>query len=475
MRACLIFMVLCLLSGCAGGAPRSARLSAAQAAPGPEEFETALSIALSEFSIDDPVCDDPPDHADAGAMGELLCAKALPGGAEVVCFREPGSLSVKYWAIRSGGSLLRFCREDSCYDEGYDITPFTNVLGRDGFCIHVPRGATYTACDYYTLDDAGIPRLLAGCAGRVLEADFNLDGTSELMWFYHGAHEIYYYALLDGRVVLADLTGTLLEQYGVALFGGDADALSDTPPAGSALAVTYASCGGRGSFAGALSRAMPAQLSFTPETVEVQIPRDNLWSLNLYELSGGIPRVKSPGAADWAPIGPAVAAPESWKTQPLAGRDTVKTWAEVTPAFTQLEMVSADDGWLVLSIGHGIGGMDTYSYRTHDGGKTWAEASPLPENAWLPDKCAFLDGLHAVVTTKVFQGAPVFATNDGGKTWLEVALPLPKDQTVQPVDLRLSGGGLYLTMAWNSPGGAHQTITLSSRDLGQTWSADEPR
>ncbi|WP_455580883.1 WD40/YVTN/BNR-like repeat-containing protein [Dysosmobacter sp.] len=159
----------------------------------------------------------------------------------------------------------------------------------------------------------------------------------------------------------------------------------------------------------------------------------------------------------------------------MAGRDTVKTWAEVTPAFTQLEMVSADDGWLVLSIGHGIGGMDTYSYRTHDGGKTWAGASPLPENAWLPDKCAFLDGLHAVVTTKVFQGAPVFATNDGGKTWLEIALPLPKDQTVQPVDLRLSGGGLYLTMAWNSPGGAHQTITLSSRDLGQTWSADEPR
>lgn len=27
MRACLIFMVLCLLSGCAGGAPRTGRLS----------------------------------------------------------------------------------------------------------------------------------------------------------------------------------------------------------------------------------------------------------------------------------------------------------------------------------------------------------------------------------------------------------------------------------------------------------------
>jgi hypothetical protein len=146
-----------------------------------------------------------PDTVSADTMGDILCDETLPDGTEIVCYWDPDHLTnpdhaeTKYWVIRRGDSLLRFCQESSSYADGYAVTAFTNILGQDGFHITAPRGAAYTANDYYVLDDSGTPCLLADCSGGVIEADVNGDGETELFWSYHDGTLAYYF-LRNGTV-----------------------------------------------------------------------------------------------------------------------------------------------------------------------------------------------------------------------------------------------------------------------------------
>ena len=104
----------------------------------------------------------------ASVEGEVLADRKLTDGTEVVCYWMPDSEYTKYWAIRQGDSLLRFCVEDSAYQAGYSIEEFQNVLGKNGFRIEAPRGAAYQAYDYYYIDTNGVPRLLADCSTFIM-------------------------------------------------------------------------------------------------------------------------------------------------------------------------------------------------------------------------------------------------------------------------------------------------------------------
>ncbi|MGM9606939.1 MAG: hypothetical protein ACI3XJ_05485 [Oscillospiraceae bacterium] len=189
-----------------------------------EELIASVSLANANPV---PVPQMEPETVSADTMGEILCDKALPDGTRVVCYREPGSAYTKYWAIQQGGTLLRFLQEDSAYTEGYDVDTFTDVLGHDGFRIRAPRGAAYYACDYYTLDADGVPRLLAGCANPVLETDADGDGETELICFYHGGQDMIYFFRRDGQVFQAVVTGLLQTQSGIQAWAQEAESWTD--------------------------------------------------------------------------------------------------------------------------------------------------------------------------------------------------------------------------------------------------------
>lgn len=140
-----------------------------------------------------------PDTVSADTMGDVLVDETLPDGTRIVCCREPGSELTKYWAVRREDTLIRFCVEESTYSGDYGVEPFSNVLGQSGFRILAPRGGYY-AYDYYVPDSVGVPRLLAGCANEVEEADFNGDGETDLRWFYHGGQEMTTYFRRDGKL-----------------------------------------------------------------------------------------------------------------------------------------------------------------------------------------------------------------------------------------------------------------------------------
>ena len=152
-----------------------------------------------------------PDEASADTMGEVLCDETLPGGANIVCYQTQEDPDIKYWAIRNGDRLTRFCREESAYRSGYGVQSFTNLFGHDGFLLAAPRGAAYNALDYYCFDGDGVPRLLVGCANESIAVDWSGDGTDEVLWFYHSGPFLYF---LQGETVyLADLDALVKEAW----------------------------------------------------------------------------------------------------------------------------------------------------------------------------------------------------------------------------------------------------------------------
>ncbi len=128
----------------------------------------------------------------------------LSDGTEVLCYRDADG--AKYWALRREDKLIRFTQEDNAYTDFYSAEAYTDVFGHDGFRIVCPRGAAYTAYDYYYIDEDGEPQLLAECSNFVTEADLNGDGEKELLWHYH-ANESYLYFQQDGKLYLADVNG----------------------------------------------------------------------------------------------------------------------------------------------------------------------------------------------------------------------------------------------------------------------------
>ena len=167
----------------------------------------ALTVAfpLSDLEPYVPGSARTPDTVPADAMGEVLAEAELMDGQQVVCYRELGSDTTKYWAVRQGDELLRFAVEDSAYTGGYTVGEFSSLLGQSGFVITAPRGAAYTARDYYVFDEVGVPRLLAHCAQPTYAPDLDGDGYPDPLWLYHGGREAYCYLAWEDALYRVDL------------------------------------------------------------------------------------------------------------------------------------------------------------------------------------------------------------------------------------------------------------------------------
>lgn len=183
----------------------------AETTPEPVQTEPAeggaltVSFPLSDLEPYVPASTWTPDTVPADTMGEVLAELELLGGRQVLCYREPGSETVKYWAVRQGDELLRFAVEESAYAGGYGVGEFSSLLGESGFVIQAPRGAAYTARDYYVFDEDGLPRLLADCAQPAYAPDLDGDGFPDPLWLYHGGREAYCYLAWEDTLYRVDL------------------------------------------------------------------------------------------------------------------------------------------------------------------------------------------------------------------------------------------------------------------------------
>ena len=206
-------LVLALVLTLAAGslAACTTRPLPAETAPEPVQTETAedgaltISYALSDLAPSIPASTWTPYTDPADTMGEVLAEAELLSGQQVVCYRELGSDTVKYWAVRQGDELLRFAVEDSAYADGYGVEDFSSLLGQNGFVIEAPRGAAYTARDYYVFDEEGVPQLLADCAQPTYAPDLDGDGFPDPLWLYHGGREAYCYLVWEDAVYQVDL------------------------------------------------------------------------------------------------------------------------------------------------------------------------------------------------------------------------------------------------------------------------------
>lgn len=169
------------------------------------EKELVLTIPLTDLEpyMPDTSRQMEPDEVSADTMGEVLADQALTNGKRILCYRAQEDPDIKYWAVRDGDTLLRFCREEAAYAQGYGVHEFMNLFGHDGFVLCAPRDMAYKALDYYYFDESGVPRLLAGCANEATQADWDGDGVDELAWNYHTGPYLYFQR--EGEIYLADI------------------------------------------------------------------------------------------------------------------------------------------------------------------------------------------------------------------------------------------------------------------------------
>ncbi|WP_186566271.1 M56 family metallopeptidase [Lawsonibacter celer] len=178
--------------------------------------------------------------------------------------------------------------------------------------------------------------------------------------------------------------------------------------------------------------------------------------------------IDCPAELALADIASRVPAPASWADQDLGDRNQITNLEGLLTEETALWGFSDNsftDGWLVFTIGHGVGGADTYVYRTHDGGETWTETGRPEEAQWHAVAAAFPSNDVALIAIGRFNGAPVFRTGDGGATWEHVDLPLLDAGEGWEVVSIQTGGPMLLTCARQSG----ESCTLYSTDEGVTW------
>ncbi|WP_295740165.1 hypothetical protein [uncultured Oscillibacter sp.] len=476
-----------LLAGCAAPveAPEVPLPDNAPAEPDTVEYAAALTVPLADLEPYEPWVSMEPDTAGLETMGEVLCDKTLPGGTRVVCYWHPDRLTnpdyryEKYWAIHQGDKLLRFAAETSGYEQGYDVTAFSHVLGKNGFCIEAPRGMAYTAYDYYVFDETGVPRLLMDCSNDVLEQDVDGDGVRELLWNYHGGQFVTCAFLRESTVYQVEMMSLLADHLPIlGLPAGDLKSWGAEGLPVSILAGGWTVINEPGP-----KTHIEGYLRLTEDSLTLYVPENLIpleaWAGKRYTLINGAPACRDivpegEPEGPWTVLGPAVPAPREWAGQDLAGRNETETWTGIEPSHLFMEMVSVRDGWMVVSISHGVGAnADNYVYRTHDGGATWQEAAKLEEAGRYPCAAGFFDNLHAVVGIERFDGVPVFATRDGGESWERAVFsPLDSPDGWQAYSISHSGDEISISLR-RGAGDGTEYCRLISRDWGKTWEAEE--
>lgn len=153
--------------------------------------------------------------ADYSDIASVIVSYVCDDGMEVMFYKaQSGDIFGAY--ITGNDMVMQFTQgywadENWGYQNGYDIQPYENVFGHDGFYIACPRGAAYGAYDYYYFEPDGTLKLVIQCCNYVVAQDLNGDGATELLWFYDGGAEAYYCYEIDDTIYAADLDALLTE------------------------------------------------------------------------------------------------------------------------------------------------------------------------------------------------------------------------------------------------------------------------
>ena len=276
---CLLLALSLAVSCTFTGAKPAASQSAAPADV-PEGYTLTAAAPLDDVQAYTPPDTEPSriSAAQLPSASGYMSVLPLRDGQEVLCYQDTDGS--KYWALRNGDTVTRFAQEENSYTEGYSAEAFEDVFGHSGFRIVCPRGAAYTAYDYYYLDKDGLPRLLAECSNSVTEADLNGDGEKELLWHYH-ANESYLYFRRDGKIWQADVNGLV---QGVLPEWTISDVREYDLDAG-LLPVFYQT--------GGSSAERRAYLRFTPDAVQVLEKQRLPGEMTVYDCGGvkiGLPK-----------------------------------------------------------------------------------------------------------------------------------------------------------------------------------------
>lgn len=281
--AVCLLLAVCVSAGCTFTGPKPSGSASGTNEPVtpnlPEGYKLAFTVPLDDVQAYTPENQTvTPAEVSASDIAEILPdgtgkdgVLTLSDGTEVLCYRDQSSN--KYWALKRGDTLTRFTREDNCYTDCYSAEPFQDVFGHNGFRIACPRGAAYTAYDYYYLDEDGSPQLLAECSNYVTEGDLNGDGAKELLWYYHG-NESYYYFERDGKLYLADVNGLIRDVLPDWMVSG----VKELDQKDAILPISYQSIQN--------GPESQAYLRFTPKVIQVLEKEKSTEEMTVYDCQG---------------------------------------------------------------------------------------------------------------------------------------------------------------------------------------------
>lgn len=177
-------------------------------------------------------------------------------------------------------------------------------------------------------------------------------------------------------------------------------------------------------------------------------------------------RIRYPGDTEWTELDTLIPVPAEWAGQDLAGRDEAESLEGLLSGTGG--MSDGLNGWFVFAIGHGVGGADTYVYRTRDGGRTWQETGrpDLARMMWYPSYTYFIDSYTGFLGQSYFNDAPIFRTTDGGLTWEEITLPLAGEWELSSM---CASGSDVLMLLTGCGSNSLSNAVLYSGDRGETW------
>ena len=146
-------------------------------------------------------------RAVAVSEDSVLSITKLSGDLEICWYIDDDVPNCSY--RRQDGEWMHFLTENSAYRDGFGAALYNDLFGYSGFYILCPRGAAYYARDYYYFDESGELKLLFSGVHMDAISDFNHDGATELLWFYHAGGDTDYYYTVGEDIFMFDIIEAL--------------------------------------------------------------------------------------------------------------------------------------------------------------------------------------------------------------------------------------------------------------------------
>ena len=219
--AIIILSVLTTIStGCNANAVKLSQNTIAGIAVSPPVIENDPEVPITETVVSIPINGKKNEINDIWGTSHtsvaisddcILSLTTLSGDLEICWFLEDDYPNCAY--RRNSGEWIRFLAEETGYRDGFGAALYGDLFGHSGFFIMAPRGTAYFARDYYYFDEDGELQLLF--QGTYLDAisDFNDDGETELLWFYHAGRDAAYNYTDGADIFRFDIVSALSEHF----------------------------------------------------------------------------------------------------------------------------------------------------------------------------------------------------------------------------------------------------------------------